>query len=276
MADAVPLLQVDHVTFGYGSRHVVRDVSFTAAAGEFVALVGPNGSGKTTLLRLLLNLLTPQTGDVRLAGREARRMRRAEIARCATIVPQDTVIDAAFAVRDIVAMGRTPYLGRFQPPGRSDDEAIDQAMAQTGTSSFERRPINQLSGGERQRVLLARAIAQQTPIVLLDEPTAHLDLAHQLEVLQLVAELARAGRCVVAAIHDLSLAARFCDRMIMLDRGAMVAAGTPEEVLTPARLRDHFKLNARIVRDLGTGVLIIHPVAAIADRPAALVSGAPA
>ena len=253
------LLTVQNLSFAYDGRPVLKGVSLAVEAGEFVGLIGANGSGKTTLLRVLLGLL-PTSGEVKLCDEPLKSLDRREIAVRATMVSQDTRVDFAFTAREIVAMGRTPYLGRFTPESASDKEAIARAMRETGTEDFAERPVTELSGGERQRVHLARALAQETRVVLLDEPTANLDLAHQFEALQLVREFTRAGGGALAAIHDLALAARFCDRLLLLSEGQIVAAGRPAEVITESNLALHFALRARVRRDEEMGSLIVHPL----------------
>lgn len=253
------LLTARDLSFAYDGRRVLDGVSLSIKSGEFVGLIGPNGSGKTTLLRLLLGFLIG-SGDVALSGEPLRTLSRAEIAKRATIVQQDMRVDFAFTAREIVAMGRTPYLGRFTPEGAKDKEAIVRAMRQTETDVFIERSVMELSGGERQRVHLARALAQETRVILLDEPTANLDLTHQFEALQLVKEFTRTGGGAIAAIHDLSLAARFCDRLLLLSNGQIASEGKPEEVITEGNLLHHFALRARVRRDEETKSLFVHPL----------------
>jgi iron complex transport system ATP-binding protein len=261
------LLTADNLSFAYDGRPVLKEVSLAVEAGEFAGLIGANGSGKTTLLRLLLGLL-PASAEVWLCGDPLESLGRREVARRATMVPQDTRIDFAFTAREIVAMGRTPYLGRFTPERPVDREAIARALRETGTEELAERPVTEVSGGERQRIHLARALAQETRVILLDEPTANLDLAHQYEALELVREFARSGGAALAAIHDLSLAARFCDRLLLLSDGKIAAAGSPPEVITESNLARHFALRARVRRDEETGELIIYPLGAT-GRPVA-------
>lgn len=254
------LLTAQGVSFAYDRRPVLHQVSLQIAAGEFVGLIGANGSGKTTLLRVLLGLLPAASGAVNLCGDSLASLQRREIARRATLVQQDTRVDFAFTAREVVAMGRTPYLGRFTPESEADRQAIARAMRATETDVFAARPVTELSGGERQRVHLARALAQGTRVMLLDEPTANLDLTHQFEALQLVRAFAHAGGAALAALHDLSLAARFCDRLLLLSQGRLVAAGPPAEVISESNLANHFGLRARVRRDAETGSLIVYPL----------------
>jgi iron complex transport system ATP-binding protein len=253
------LLTAQNISFAYDGRPVLKEVSLAVDAGEFVGLIGANGSGKTTLLRILLGVLSAP-GAVRLCGDLLKTLDRREVARRATLVPQDTRVDFAFTAREIVAMGRTPYLGRFTPEGVTDKEAITRAMRETGVEGLAERPVTELSGGERQRVHIARALAQETRVILLDEPTANLDLTHQYEALELVREFTQSGGSALAAIHDLTLAARFCDRLLLLSDGKIVAAGLPAEVITESNLACHFALRARVRRDEETGSLIVYPL----------------
>jgi iron complex transport system ATP-binding protein len=254
------MLTAQNISFAYDGRPVLKEVSLAVEAGEFVGLIGANGSGKTTLLRILLGM-APASGEVLLCGDSLKKLDRREMARRATMVPQDTHVDFAFTSRDIVAMGRNPYLGRFQPEGGADKEAIARAMRETGITELAERPVTELSGGERQRVHLARALAQETRVILLDEPTANLDLAHQFEALELIRGFARAGGAALAAIHDLTLASRFCDRLLLLSGGEIVSAGAPAVVITEKNLEKHFALRARVKLDDETGSMIVYPLA---------------
>lgn len=230
----------------YGRGPVLEDVDLRFDAGEFVGLLGRNGAGKTTLLRALLGLVPERRGAVALDGLPLERLGRRQVARCVAWVPQEADRAFAFRVREVVAMGRNPYLGRFAPAGAHDRAQIEDALAATDLGDLGDRPITELSGGEWRRVLIARALAQETESLLLDEPTANLDLAHQLEVLALLRSLARAGRCVVASLHDLALAARWCDRLVVLADGGVAATGPPAEVLTPSRLEAWFGVRAEV------------------------------
>jgi len=260
-----PLLEARNLGFAYQDRPVLAEVSFSIAAREVVGLVGPNGSGKSTLLRLALGLLAADHGEVCIMEQPVAALSRKALARRAAFVPQDTVMDIAFTVRDVVAMGRHPHLGRFQPETDTDAEAIRWALAATATQELAERALQELSGGERQRVILARALAQQATVLLLDEPTANLDVAHQLEMLMLVRRVVEEERCALIAIHDLALAARFCDRIVMLSEGAVVALGTPREVITEARLARYFRIHSRVRWDPELGGLLVLPRAPLQD-----------
>lgn len=255
------VLEGRDLSFAYDDRQVLSAVEVSLAGSELVAVVGPNGAGKSTLLRVLLGLLPVRTGSVSLLGRPLSALSRREIAQRIAFLPQETHSDFAFTVRELVAMGRIPHLGRFRPEGPADVLAIERALDQTSTSAFVDRLASELSGGERQRVLLARAIAQTTDVLLLDEPTSSLDVAHQLEIIRLLRDLAREGRAVAIALHDLSLAARFADRVIVLSGGKVAAQGTPRDVVTPELLERHFRIRAR-VEHAEEGVLVV-PIAPV-------------
>jgi len=258
-ASAAPVLQTRDLRMDFGNGPVLDGLDLDLTGGGMVGLIGPNGAGKSTLLSLLAGLLRPTAGEVRVAGRRLTTLGRRRLARTIALVPQDLEIGFAFRARDVVAMGRYPYLGRFQPPSESDWRAIERAMAATEVTALAERTVDSLSGGERQRVLIARALAQQTPVVLLDEVTANLDLSHQLEVLELAAGMAADGRLVLAAIHDLMLASRYCRRVLLLAGGRIRADGSPRQVLTPATLLRYFGVEARIEPAPGDSGLIITP-----------------
>lgn len=256
---AEPLLRARGLGMDFGNGPVLDAVDVALRPGEMVGLIGPNGAGKSTLLSLLMGLFRASTGEVLVAGRALSGLSRRRLARIMALVPQHLEIGFAFRVREVVAMGRYPYLGRFQVAGAADLAAIDEAMALTGVDLLANRTIDTLSGGERQRVLIARAIAQQTPVVLLDEVTANLDLSHQLEVLELAARMAAEGRLVVAAIHDLTMASRYCERLLLLADGQLRVDGSVREVLTPEHLRRFFGVDANIDQAPGHSGLIITP-----------------
>lgn len=221
------------VYFAYGDDDAVSGVTFSAGEGEFVSLLGPNGSGKTTLLRLLSGVLRPRKGSVTLFGADIATMPRRSVARTVAVVPQETTSVFPFTVEEIVLMGRFPHLGPYGFEGERDVEAAREAMRLTDTLQLASRHIEELSGGERQRVIVARALAQEAGVLLLDEPTTFLDIRHQLDVAKLVKDLQhRRNLTVVAASHDLNLAAAVSDRFVLLSGGRVYAQGTADEVLT--------------------------------------------
>lgn len=242
MSDAV--IDVDGVTVTLDDSRILQNVSLSVPAGSFVGLVGPNGAGKTTLLRTVNGVLTPEDGTVSIDGQAVGSLSPRSVARLVATVPQDTNVSFSFSVREIVAMGRTPHRSRLQRSERST--AVDRALERTETAELADRSVGAVSGGERQRVLLARALAQDTPAMVLDEPTASLDITHQVRTLELIRSLTDDGTTALAAIHDLDLAARFCDAIVVLAEGRVLAEGTPESVLTESVIEDAFGANARI------------------------------
>lgn len=241
-------LTVDNVSFGYDpGLPVLRGVSFAVQSGEFLSIVGPNGSGKTTLLRLLDRIYVPHAGTIRIGQRDLHKMSRTEIARRVAFVPQDGALQFPFTVYEIVLMGRSPHSrGAAFENARDRQIALDM-MRLTDIAHLAGNPITALSGGERQRALIARALAQQPEIILLDEPNAHLDIAHQLDAFRIIRRLNReSGLTVISVSHDLNLAAAFSDRIAVLAGGAMVACGRPEEVLTEERIREVFHADVGI------------------------------
>ncbi len=251
------LVECSGLHVAYDDHVVLRGVDLTLSAGEVLVVVGPNGAGKSTLLSALLGIVRAEQGVVKLGGRSLEGLRRAEVAKRVAYVPQDARADFAFTVRELVSMGRTPHLGRFQPERPEDVAAVDHALDVTSTRALEHRPVSELSGGERKRVHIARAIAQTTETLLLDEPTAALDVEHQLEVLDLVRELSRAGKGALVALHDLSLAARYGDRVVVVADRRIVASGVPREVLTEELLATWFHIRGHVHRDPDGGIVIV-------------------
>ena len=244
-----PLLVVDDVSVVLGGREVLSRVSLTTERGELVGLIGPNGAGKTTLLRAIRGGVTATTGAVTVTGGSVSSLSAREIARRVATVPQEAELSFGFSVEQAVAMGRHAHIDRFNTPDKTDQAAIADALARTSLDSLADRPVTDLSGGERQRVLLARALAQTTPVLLLDEPTASLDINHAIKTLETARSVVDDGTAAVAAIHDLDLAARYCDRLILLADGKVVAAGKPDSVLTSETLAATFDATAVVSRD---------------------------
>ena len=250
MAAAPPVLRALGLAVALGGRPVLRDVSFAVGEGERVAVVGPNGAGKTTLLRAVAGLI-PTDGTLELHGRAVRAWPAKERARAVAFVRQQSDLAVEFTAAEVVALGRAPWLGWTERLGGSDRARVDAALASVDLGALADRPVTRLSGGEQQRVALAQALAQDAPLLLLDEPTAHLDVRHQLDLTARLAALADGGRTVVAAVHDLSLAARFADRLWVIAGGALVADGPPAQVLTPDLLRAAFGVEAEVEPEPG-------------------------
>ncbi|AGB32115.1 ABC transporter-related protein [Natrinema pellirubrum DSM 15624] len=266
-ADLEPAsISIANCSLSFGDLEVLEDISLTIEPGEFVGFVGPNGAGKTTLLRLISGALEPDSGSIEVDGTDVHGLSSRASSRLVSVVPQDTTLSFSFPVRDVVEMGRHPHRSRFSSATPDDRAAVERALERTRTAELADRPIDEVSGGQRQRVVLARAIAQETPVMLLDEPTASLDVNHQVETLELVRELVEGGRTVVAAIHDLELAARYCDRLVLLADGQVAADGPPSSVLTREALADSFDANAVVTPSPVTGTETVTAFAA--DREA--------
>ncbi|MEM4780616.1 MAG: heme ABC transporter ATP-binding protein [Halalkalicoccus sp.] len=252
------MIDVRDVDVRLGGMAVLDAVSAHIGEGRFVGLVGPNGAGKSTLLRAIGAVLTPDAGTVLLDGEVAHDLSSRASSRRVATVPQDTNLSFDFDVRDVVAMGRTPYRSRIRSNAdAAGEEAVERALSRTETTEFAERSISAVSGGERQRIVLARALAQETPILLLDEPTASLDINHQIRTLELVRDLADEGKTVIAAIHDLNLAAHYCDALLLLSDGRALEAGPPATVLTEANLGEAFDTRAVVSRHPVTGAVYV-------------------
>ena len=239
-------LAAKNVTVRLGAREIVRDASLTLNAGELVALVGPNGAGKTTLMRALAGLI-PADGAIALDGHPLSSLKARERARAIAYLPQGHVFHWPMSVASIVMLGRAPHADRFSAVTPDDRSAVERALAMTETEAFADRAVTTLSGGERARVALARALATQAPVLLADEPTAALDPRHQLTVMELLRQAARGGGAVLAIMHDLTLAARFADRVAVMDRGAIVADGDPAVAMSHERLAAVFGIESATV-----------------------------
>jgi iron complex transport system ATP-binding protein len=227
------MIEVNAISFRYYDDWVLQDVSFRVEKGEFVGVIGPNGSGKTTLLKILYRLLTPQKGEILFDLSPIERMDRADIAKRIAVVAQEAQLLFPFTVLETVLMGRSPYLGRLTFEGKKDLEISKKAMEWTNILPFSERPMDELSGGERKRVFIARALAQQPEVILLDEPTANLDIHHQIDFLDLILTLNRErGLTIVMASHDMNIASEFCDRLILLQGGRIYKMGSPAKVIT--------------------------------------------
>ena len=259
--DPAPLLQLESLTVGYGPRMpVVHDLALSIAAGSFVVIVGPNGCGKSTLLRAIARLLEPTRGEIVLDGRDIRERKPREYARMLGMLPQGSSAPDGIRVVDLVARGRYPHRSPFTGWSAADERAVDAALEATGIRDLVDRDVDTLSGGQRQRVWLAMALAQDTPTLLLDEPTTYHDLAHQYEVLELFREINTIqGRTIVAVLHDLNQAARYADRIVALRDGRVVLDGAPAQTLTAASVEAVFDFPCRVIPDPETGTPLIIP-----------------
>jgi iron complex transport system ATP-binding protein len=253
------MLKIHSLFISYGAKAVLEDVSLNVHKGEVLALIGPNGAGKTSLIRAASGVLRPKAGQVSVLGQDITNMTPQLRATHLAVVPQARLLPANFTVHETVLLGRTPYLRWMGKPTHRDQIQVTWALERTNTLELADRLIGELSGGEQQRVLLARALAQDTPILLLDEPTAHLDLRHQSGLLNLVQELAREQHlAVLMALHDLNLVALYSDRVALLVDGRLRASGAPAEVLTPAHLIEGYKvpLNVTVHPEYGTPLIL--------------------
>ncbi len=258
-----PCIDVDHASYAYapGGRSVVDDVSLSVRRGEFVGILGPNGAGKSTLLRLMAGLALPSGGTVRIAGDDTRGLRRGEVARRVALVPQREPSVFGFTAREVVAMGRAPHTGLLGTLGPTDEAAITLALDRCDATPFAGRPLEELSGGEQKRVLIARALAQRVPIVLLDEPVAHLDIKHQLALCDLLRRGVTDNEfTVVTVLHDLNLAAQYCDRLVLLREGRMVAEGSVPDVMTYRQIREAFDADVYVGQNEINGTRFFIPM----------------
>jgi iron complex transport system ATP-binding protein len=254
-------LRIENVECRYGSARILENISFDASGGDFIGLIGPNGSGKTTLLRSISRILKPHIGTVLLDGRDVYSLKSKEVAKKVAVVPQDTATSTfLFTALEIVLMGRTPHLGWLEQEGKKDYTIAKNAMNTTNTWHLADRPFTELSGGEKQRVIIARALTQEPKVLLLDEPTSHLDINYQVEILNLIKKLSEKEKLtIVAVFHDLNLAAQYCDYLILLNQGEIESIGAPEVVLTPENIKRVYHAEVLVKRHPITNSLYLIP-----------------
>ncbi len=254
-------LTVSGLSAGYGDNVILDGLDLAVPPGRITVIVGANACGKSTLLRTMSRLLSPRRGHVLLDGKSIHRIPPRELARTLGLLPQSPIAPEGITVADLVSRGRHPHQGMFSRWTRKDDEAVATALAATRTAALAERPVDELSGGQRQRVWIAMALAQQTAILLLDEPTTFLDISHQIEVLDLLTDLNEArGTTIVMVLHDLNLAARYADHLVAMAGGRLHVSGKPEDVLTEQNVRDVFGLESRIITDPTSGRPIMLPI----------------
>ncbi len=246
------ILKIENLVCGYEARNpIIKDISFSVEDGQFVGIVGPNGSGKTTLLRAVTGLIKAQHGTITVSQHRIEHLERKELARRIAFVPQLMEPVEGFSVEELVMLGRTPYLERFSFETAEDYEAVKWAIEELQIEDLKDRPTTELSGGEFQRVAIARALAQEPKVLLLDEPTSHLDIRYQVKICKLLRKL-RSHRSIVATFHDLNLASRFCSRLVLLKNGELIAEGPPGEVVTPDNIWKAYRIKVSVRKNPNT------------------------
>jgi iron complex transport system ATP-binding protein len=253
-------LRLDNVSLGYDKQTVIHNVSFEAKPGEMLGIIGPNGSGKSTLIKGITRLIQPSRGKIFLDGSNISGINRRKLAQLVAVVPQNPTLPEPFTALEVVLMGRTPHLGLLRYEGKNDLAIVKCAMEATHTLAFAERRVGELSGGERQRLTIARALAQEPKIILMDEPTANLDINYQIETLDLARQLCRKQKLiVVVTLHDLNLASQYCDRLVLLSDGRVYCQGIPKTVI-----------NARTIKEVYGAVVYVYPHP-VNDLPATLI-----
>ena len=253
-------LNVIDLKSGYSNNLVLKDISFSVKKGEFIGIIGPNGAGKTTLLKTLSHIIKPLSGKVLLKGKDIHLLSSLLLARQCAMVGQDLLSLFSFTVEEIVLMGRNPYLGLFKQERKEDVEIVNMALKRTDMSLLKDRPIDELSAGERQRALIAKALVQQPQLLLLDEPTAHLDIGYQTDILDLIRLLNRDSELtVICVLHDLNLASQYCDKLLLLDKGKIAGFGPPAEILQYDILERTFNARCLVDKDILGGKPIVIP-----------------
>ena len=258
--NSLGMIQTRDLTFAYREKPVLENISINIHTGEFVGIIGPNGSGKSTLLKLFGGLLPVPANSVFFKGTEIDEYKKRELASALAWIPQEKQLAFSFRVRDIVLMGRHPYLAPLAFEGHNDYRIAEEAMKQTRVLEFSERSFNEISGGEKQRVMIASALAQQTEVLLLDEPTSALDIKYQVEILNILKHLnGGEGKTLILAMHDLHLASQFCQRLILLKQGRVFCDGPPSAVLKKEVLEEVYEVKVRIIRDEADGSLLVVP-----------------
>jgi iron complex transport system ATP-binding protein len=247
--EATSMIKVEGVTFSYGGKETLSEINFEAMTGEFIGLIGPNGSGKTTLMRCINGLLRPSKGTIYMEGKSTAGMKIKDIAKICANVPADCNEDFSLTVQELVFLGRYPHVNSMWWESKQDETVVAEAIRKFRLEGLVNRRLNELSSGEKARALLAKAVVQQPSILLADEPSAHLDLRYQLEVMETLWDLSRQGVTVLTASHDMNLTSKFCDRVVMLNAGRTVAMGRPADVITAERIRDVYSVEVSVFRE---------------------------
>lgn len=252
--------EINNLEFGYGEALILKGISFNVRQGEFISIIGPNGSGKSTLLKTLNRLYSIKSGSIQIDGKDIQSYKNRDMAKKVALVPQDTTLEYDFTVEEVVLMGRHPYKGRFEKEDDEDYNIIYEAMEMTNTLKLKDRLITEISGGERQRVFIAKALAQKPSIILLDEPTSHLDINHQMDILNLLKTLNERGTTIILVIHDINMAARYSHEILLLNNGEIQGKGTPEEVITIENIETAYNLNVAIEKNKYTNSTYLTPI----------------
>jgi len=268
-------LETQALCLGYGDKRIVDDLSLSIPQGKVTAIVGPNGCGKSTLLAGMARLLKPESGAVLLDGKAINTMRTRDVARKLALLPQDAVAPDGLTAEDLIQFGRQPHKGMLRQWSAQDAEIVAAALRATDLTELAHRPLESMSGGQRQRAWIAMAISQSTPLLLLDEPTSALDLGHQIEVLELIRDLAQAGKTILMVIHDLPSACRYADHLVAMHGGRIVAQGTPHAIVTPELVETLYDVRCQLIPDPHDGTpLIVNPVPLRSARAARLAGRA--
>ena len=242
-------ISTHNLSVDYHDKAIVKQVNLSIPEGKIIALLGPNGCGKSTLLKAMARILSPMEGHVQWQGKNLHSMASKKLAQQLALLPQTQPIPEGIKVKDLVAYGRSPYTGFWGRLNKQDQQIIDSVMHETGITELADQLVSELSGGQRQRVWLAMTLAQDTPYLLLDEPTTYMDLSHQVELMHLLRKLNKQGKTIITVLHDINQAARYCDHLIVMKQGSIITQGSPESVLTQTLLKDVFSLNAQIHQD---------------------------
>jgi len=253
------MIDIKNLTFSYGDRNVLNDISFRVENGEILGILGPNGSGKTTLINVINGYLKKDGGEILIKNKKIEKYSRKELARIMGVVPQDMIPAFDFTVYDIVSMGRYPHLGIIDPISDRDEMLIFEALKKTGLYELKDKSIREISGGERQRVFIARAIAQDPEIILLDEPTSNLDIRFQIEILEIIEKMREEGKTVLMSMHDVNLAIRYCTKLALISEGRIYAIGEPDDVISEESIEKVYGISGRIIRNGGNRIAYILP-----------------